>query len=175
LQGDSGKKQSFEIIVLASALAIPPGGTVPLQSASKKPIKQIEIENEKILSVKIDPADPSRAVAKGLVQGFSAIRLNAGSDDEETLEAVVHPEKISAQDKVLILSAGAQYGLRMSSRKTIARVSNSDEKVLEVRSVRNSPEWITFTTFKAGFTRLELGAEDNSRETFAIFVVDPKK
>src|SRR5262249_35055793 len=118
------------------------------------------------------PADPTRAVVKGLTQGFSSIRLNPGSDNEETLEAAVYPEKIT-EDKVLILSAGADYFMHMSSRKTIARVKNSDEKVLEVRSVRDSPDCISFRTLKAGFTRLELGAEDNSTESFAIFVVNP--
>jgi hypothetical protein len=174
LEGDSGKKESFEIIVLTSALATQPGATLRLQSTSKKPIKQMEIENEKIVSGKLDPADPTRAVIKGLAQGFSTIRLNTGSDDPEFLEVVVHPEKIT-EDKVLILEAGLRYSLRMSSRKIIAMVRNSDDNVLEVRSVRDNPEWITFTTHKAGFTRLELGAEDNSRETFAVIVVDPKK
>jgi hypothetical protein len=174
LETDSGKKQSFEIIVLVSALAIQPGGTLPLQPVSKKPIKQVEVENEKIVSVKVDPADPSRAVIKGLAQGFSTVRLNPGSNDEETLEVAVYPEKIT-EDKVLIVSAGANYFIHMSSRKTIARVKNSDEKVLEVSSLRDSPDCISFRTFKAGFMRLELGAEDNSTESFAIFVVDPKK
>jgi len=173
LEVDSGQKEFFEIIVLKSALAVTPGGTLRFQSPSKKPIKQIEVEQEKIVSVKVDPADPTRAVAKGLAQGFSTIRLTTGSGDTEVLEVVVHPEKIT-EDKVLILSAGRDYSLRTSSRERVSQVTNSDEKVLEIRTVTSS-NGIFIITHKAGFTRLELRAEDKSRETFAIFIVDPKK
>ncbi len=173
LEGDSGQKESFEIIVLKSALAVSPGSTLRFQSSSKKPIKQIDVEQEKIVSITIDPADPTRAVAKGLVQGFSTIRLTSGSGDTEVLEVVVHPEKIT-EDKVLILSAARDYSLRMSSRERVSQVTNSDEKVLTIRTVTSSTG-ISIITHKAGFTRLELGAEDKSRETVAIFIVDPRK
>jgi hypothetical protein len=175
LEGDSGKKELFDIIVLKSALAVTPGDSLRFQSASKKPIKQIEVENEKIVSVKVDPADPTRAVVKGLSQGFSLIRLNKGSDEAEHVEVAVYPDKIT-EDKVLILSAGKKdYRMRMSSEKVIAQVENSDDKVLEISTVTENPEQIRFTTLKPGFCRLKLVASDNSTESFAIFVRDTKE
>jgi len=174
LEGQSGEKEFFEIIVLDSALAVTPGSTIRLQLPSKKPIKLIEVEHKNIVSAKVDPGDPTRAELKGLVQGFSTIQLSYGTGEPEVFEVVVHPEKIT-ENKVLILSAGRDYWLRMSSRKEITQVENSDDKVLEVRSVQNRPESISLMTLKPGFTRLKLTAKDNSKESFAVFVEEEKK
>jgi hypothetical protein len=175
LESDSGRKEFFEIIVLKSAVAVLPGSTHVMQSFSKKPIKQIEVENNGIVSARIDPGDPKQVVIKGLARGFTGIRLTSAQGDPETLELVVHPEKIT-EDKVLILSAGKKnYRLRMSSEKVIAQVENSDDKIVEISTVTENPEQIRFTTLKPGFCRLKLVAGDNFTESFAIFVRDTKE
>jgi hypothetical protein len=174
LESDSGRKELFEIIVLDSAVAVPLGGTLSLQSPSKKPINQIEVKDEKVLSAKVDPADPTRAMVKGLARGFTTIRLRIGFGDLENVEVVVHPEKTS-EDKVFILSPAKTYRLRMTSGKEIAQVENSDDKVLEISTVTENPEQIRFMTRKPGFSRLKLGARDNSMESFTVFVKDTKR
>ncbi len=174
LEADSGQREFVEIIVLKTALSLPPEGTLPVRLASKKPIQDVEIEDEKVVGVKVDPADPTRAVVKGLAQGFSAVRLINEFGDPETFEIVVYPKKIT-QSKVLLLSAAFWYGLRMSSKETITQVSNSNEKVLEIRSVGDNPDFISIVALRAGLTKLEVKGDDNSTESFAVFVVDPKK
>jgi pilus assembly protein CpaC len=58
----------------------------------------------------------------------------------------------------------------MKGRKIIVRAENVNERVLEVRTVRDQPDTLLLLGKDAGTTRLTLTAQDGATETFEVIV-----
>jgi pilus assembly protein CpaC len=103
--------------------------------------------------------------------GLSALLAVGGAWAQERVQPPTPaPSDAGVRPATLIVPIGGTRPLQMKGRKIITRAENVNERVLEVRSVRDQPDTLLLLGKDAGTTRLTLTAQDGSTETFEVIV-----
>ena len=103
--------------------------------------------------------------------GLSALLAVGGAVAQERVQAPTPaPSDAGVRPSAIIVPIGGTRPLEMKGRKIITRAENVNERVLEVRSVRDRPETLLLLGKDAGTSRLTLTAQDGSTETFEVIV-----
>jgi len=103
--------------------------------------------------------------------GLSALLAVGGALAQERVQAPTPaPSDAGVRPSTIIVPIGGTRPLEMKGRKIITRAENVNERVLEVRSVRDRPETLLLLGKDAGTSRLTLTAQDGSTETFEVIV-----
>jgi pilus assembly protein CpaC len=80
------------------------------------------------------------------------------------------PGDAGARPSILLVPIGGTRPLQMKGKKIITRAENVNERVLEVRPVRDQLDTVLLLGKEAGTTRLTLTAQDGTTETFEVIV-----
>jgi pilus assembly protein CpaC len=80
------------------------------------------------------------------------------------------PTEPGARPSTLLVPIGGTRPLQMKGKKIITRAENVNERVLEVRPVRDQLDTVLLLGKEAGTTRLTLTAQDGTTETYEVIV-----
>src|SRR5438128_4019910 len=129
-------------------------------------------QSQYALGVKSKPIlQSSRFWMQMLGWGLSALLAVGGALAQERVQAPTPaPSDAGVRPSTIIVPIGGTRPLEMKGRKIITRAENVNERVLEVRSVRDRPETLLLLGKDAGTSRLTLTAQDGSTETFEVIV-----
>jgi pilus assembly protein CpaC len=106
-----------------------------------------------------------------LAGGLSALlAVGSASAQERVQPPTPAPGDAGVRPNVIIVPIGGTRPLQMKGKKIITRADNINERVLEVRSVRDQPDTLLLLGKDAGTTRLTLIAQDGTTEVFEIIV-----
>jgi pilus assembly protein CpaC len=80
------------------------------------------------------------------------------------------PSDTGTRPVTIIVPIGGTRQLQLKSKQPITQAENLNEKVLEVRTIRDMPEAVLLLGKDAGTTRLTLKGLDGTTETFEVIV-----
>ncbi len=100
--------------------------------------------------------------------GLSAILAVNGALAQERVQGPAPSD--TGRPSIIIVPIGGTRPLQMKSKQPITRAENLNERVLEVRTVANTPETVLLLGKDAGTSRLTLIGLDQSTETYEVIV-----
>ena len=128
--------------------------------------------SQHVAGVRRKPSLPSsRFWMQALSWGLGLLLAVGGATAQERVQPPTPaPTDAGVRPSTLIVPIGGTRPLQMKGRKIITRAENVNERVLEVRSVRDQPDTLLLLGKDAGTTRLTLTAQDGTTEIFEVIV-----
>jgi hypothetical protein len=174
LVDEAGAKEDWDIEV-RNEVFVPLGKSEAVQMATRKAIKEIANESEKVIAIEKMPGEAGAVKVTGRASGDARFTLTGDDGRTETVEVVVRSEKEPGKN-LLLLTADCGLRFQTPGKKPIRTAINSSEEVVRMRPLSGpdtalqDPTSLIIEALKPGFCRLEIEELEGVTEKYEVIV-----